>query len=53
MGDRSQTWTKVSSNGVLLINIAIAIFANNPIQRIFPDLVTFWMHYIGDRGRKR
>ena len=33
---------KLSSNGVLLINIAIAIFAKNPIRRVFPGLVTIW-----------
>ena len=32
---------KLSSNGVLLINIAIAIFPKNPIRRVYPDVVTF------------
>ena len=35
-GDQPQTWTKVSSNGVLLINNAIAIFAKKSHTEGFP-----------------
>ena len=38
MGDRSQTWTKVSSNGVLLINIAIAIFPYGGFSQIWSHI---------------
>ena len=48
MGDRSQTWTKVSSSGVLLKNIAITIFAKNPIRRVFPHLVTICLCRVHD-----
>ena len=40
-GDRSQTWSKVSSKVVLLKYSAIAIFAKIAIWRVFPDTVTF------------
>ena len=40
--DRSQTWTNVSSNGVLLIIILRSRFSRkNPIRRVFLDLVTY------------
>ena len=39
-GDRSQTWSKVSSKVVLLKYSAIAIFAKIAIWRVFPDTVT-------------
>ena len=44
-GNRSQTWKQVSSKGVLLINIAIVIFARNSIRRVFPDVITYMMPF--------
>ena len=39
-GDQSQIWSKVSSNVVLCIYTAIAIFAKIALCRVFPDQVT-------------
>ena len=44
-GDRSQTWSKISSKVVLLKYSAIAIFAKIAIWRVFPDMVTYVVHY--------
>ena len=40
-GDRSQTWSKVTSKVVLLKYSAIAIFEKIAIWRVFPDRVTY------------
>ena len=40
-GDRSQTWSKVSSKVVLLKYSAIAIFAKIAIWRVISDTVTY------------
>ena len=41
VGDRSQTWSKVSSKVLLLKYSAIAIFTKIAIWRVFLDTVTF------------
>ena len=51
-GDRSQTSSKISSNEVLLLNLAIAIFHKNPMHSVFPDLVTYDFHKVMTIGNK-
>ena len=47
-GDRSQSWSKVSSKVVLLKYSAIAIFAKIAIWRVFPDTVTISIVHAGE-----